>query len=174
MAFTAGRHRVRVTATALAETKNGTGQIVVGFEDNEGNSISAYLFTSDKAWEYTAEKLKVLGWDPVANGYRFEDLNLDPSPIAGNEVDIVTEEEQFEGKWRMKVKWINAPGLGVERMQPAQASSFAETLRARLLRGATATAGTPRGNYSRRGNGSPRYPDSVPPTDEDVPFDVDF
>lgn len=160
MAFTEGKHRVRVTATALAETKTGVGQIVVGFEDSDGNTISAYLFTSDKAWEYTAEKLKTLGWDPRENGYMFEELNADPSPIAGNEVDIVTEEEEYEGKRRMKVKWINAPGLGVERMQPAEAATFAMTLRNRLLRGST-TAGPRTASRSSQ----PSYPE-----EEEIPF----
>lgn len=160
MAFTEGKHRVRVTATALAETKTGVGQIVVGFEDGDGNTISAYLFTSDRAWEYTAEKLKTLGWDPRENGYRFEDLNTEPSPIAGNEVDIVTEEEEYEGKRRMKVKWINAPGLGVERMQPAEAASFADKLRRRLLNGGGAPSAAKSSSQQQ-----PSYPE-----EEEIPF----
>jgi hypothetical protein len=48
-------------------------------------------------------------------------------------VQIVISEEEYEGKRRNKVQFINARGAaGVERMEAQEAVSFAAQLRARL------------------------------------------
>lgn len=149
-----GRFDVKVVRTGLGEAGEGKNpQIIVQFEDEEGNTISAYLFCTEKAWPYTEEKLQNMGWDPVQHGYRFEELNEDPSPIAGNAAEIVTDEETYDGKTRTKVKFINPPGGRIERMEAGEAQAFAAKLRQRLLGGNSQQADQP-----------------PPPSDEDVPF----
>ena len=170
MPFTEGRHRVRIASTGLGESpKTKSEQIIITFEDvaDDYNTITAYLATSEKAWPYTEKSLINCGWDPTFRGYLFEELNEDPSPIAGNEVDIVTEEEEYEGKRRMKVKWINAPGAGIERMEPAEAQSFAERLRARLLSGNAQPKRN--GNAQPATEYRPKFEDSTVGED-DLPF----
>ncbi len=157
-----GRHDVSVVRSALAESgeHKDTPQIIVQFQDLNNDTITAYLFCTEKAWPYTAEKLCTLGWDPVKRGYRFEELNADPSPIVGNFVEIVVDEEEYEGKKRNKVKFINPTGGRIERMEPAAAVSFAERLRRRILQGASAPIGE-------------RFDNRVSPppaADEDIPF----
>lgn len=135
MAFDqAGKYDVTVTGSALGESKeNKTPQIIIEFEDHEGARICAYLFLSDNAWQYTEEKLRTLGWDPQRNGLRFEELNADPSPIVGHKVQIVLNEDTYNGKRSLKVAYINPPGGGIrERMPAAEAKSFADRLRKRL------------------------------------------
>jgi hypothetical protein len=138
----AGRHEVVVTTTGLQEKENGL-TITVGFEDVDGNTITAYLYTSEKAWPYTEKKLQTLGWDPLQNGFRFEELNTEPSPIAGKAVQIVVADEEYDGKLRSKVQFINPPGGGVERLAPEEAKSVAARLRARLTGSGTAKAAMP-------------------------------
>lgn len=109
-------------------------QIEVTFMDPEGDTITAYLFCTDAAWPYTAEKLGKMGWDPEARGYAFEELNEDPSPLRGWRGDIVCKSETYNGEAKLKVQFINALGEtgGRERMNPGAAADFASRLRAKL------------------------------------------
>ena len=136
-----GTYAVQIKQTALNESKNTKAmQITVTFADVvNGDTITAYLPTSEKAWPYTEEKLRACGWDPAANGYRFEELNDDPSPIAGNDVEIVVDLETWDNKTEPRVKFINVPGGGFKRMESSEASSFADRLRRQLGVGSTSS-----------------------------------
>lgn len=159
-----GYRDVEVSATGLTE-KNGSMQINVQFlEPETGDTITAYLFTTDKAWPYTEEKLRNIGWDPVSYSYQFEDLNQDPSPLRGNKANILVESETYNGEARNKVKFINAPGGGMKRMEDAEAVDFAAKLRARLTgQSYSAPAQTRRPG----GGGTMQAPSGA---DDDIPF----
>lgn len=164
-----GTHNARVTHTALSASKEKkTQQIVVGFENADGEHITAYLACTEKAWPYTEEKLRTLGWDPMQRGYRFEELNDEPSPIKDAEAEIVVEVEEYNGKPNNRVKYINPPGGGrVERMEATEAVSFADQLRKRLGVSGVATASARR---------LPRQAEKVMPApngtadESDIPF----
>lgn len=168
-----GTHTVYVTRTNLGGDEQGkTPFVAVGFDNGEGATITAYLYLSEKAWPIAAKSLKTLGWDPIANGMQFDQLDADPSPIAGNQVDIVVEEEMYEGKLRSKVKWINpVGGLVPERMDPTQARSFAARLKAKLSGVAVDLGDVKPPPAERR---LPRQPQAngsaQKPADEDLPF----
>lgn len=150
---------VTVVGSALGTSKNGSDQIIVTFRNAAGATISAYLSCSERAWPYTAEKLTTLGWDPQKNGYAFEALNADQSPIAGNEVQIVVNEEWYENRAVAKVAFINPCGGGPrERMDPHTAAAFGARLRARLR--------------GQAGAGGARKADEPgpPPDDDHIPF----
>lgn len=160
-----GRHDARVIRTGLIDDSEGkTPAVSVQFENATGDTITAYLFLSEKAWEYTQEKLATLGWEAAKQGGRFEQFNDDPSPIVGHDAEIVIEPETFEGKTRNKVKYINPIGGRLERMEPAAAMSFAARLRARLgVGGASAPVADRR---------LPRQASTAKPAPEndDIPF----
>lgn len=154
-----GTHEVTVKSTALANSSKGNLQIVVEFENDAHDTISAFLATTEAAWQYTEEKLRTLGWDPAANGYRFEDLNNDPSPIALNQVQIVVDEEVYDGKRVKKVKFINQPGGKVlERLAETEATYFASLLRQRLT-GSTRPGVAP---PARQAQAAKRNDDEIP------------
>lgn len=165
-----GTHEVAVKNTGLSKSQSGNVQIVVEFYDQADETLSAFLATTEAAWPYTEDKLRVLGWDPAQNGFRFEDLNSEPSPIAGNQVQIVVDAETFDGKTRNKVKFINPPGgKAIERMAPAEAQSFAAQLRKRLT-GQT-TAGVARPAAKKPLPKTPAEHDGPPLGDDDqMPF----
>lgn len=125
---------VEVTATSLGVSKgSGNEQIAVVFRNQDGATITAYLSCTVKAWPYTEEKLRTLGWDPVAHGFAVEELNAEPSPIVGATVQIVVNEEWFGDKAVAKVAFINPCGGGPrQRMAPQDAAAFGARLRARL------------------------------------------
>ena len=167
--ITEGTHQVVVVDTALGESgAKKTPHVAIQFEGEMGDRISAYLFLSDAAWPYTKEKLSTLGWDADVRGHRFEELNESPSPLAGQKAEIVVVVENYDGKVRHKVQYINTPGSGVERMEPAAARTFADTLRKRLLSGGKAKAQ----EQERFGAEMEALEASVPPPhdDSDVPF----
>ena len=155
-----GKHDVEVVATALSEEAGKADTILVQFVDEHGDGITAYLFCSEKAWPYTEEKLQTLGWDAMARGYRFEELNDDPSPLLGHKAQIVVEAETFEGKTRSKVRFINRAGGHIERMAPSEANTFAKRLRDRILKGTVTSTNT-----------APTKPRAAAPADtDDIPF----
>lgn len=102
----AGRHRARAREGSLTQAKTGTPQVYVGFEllDMPGRSISWYGYLSEKAEERTIEALRTAGWtgDDISR--------LDG--LGDSEVELVVEWEEYEGKLRARVKFINAMGGG--------------------------------------------------------------
>ena len=65
-------------------------------------SITWFGYFTDAAWERTVESLRTCGWSgsDVSN---IEDLGA-------NEVELVIEDDTYDGKTRAKVKWINKIG----------------------------------------------------------------
>lgn len=142
-----GWHRVSVTSTVLAKSSKGNMQIVVGFVNEGGEDISAYLATTEAAWPYTEEKLARLGWDAEARNYQIQELNAGKdTPILHVETDILVVEEMNEGKPYIKVDRIGRGGV-TEAAPADEVTAFAATFRARVLaaKGPRATA-APRSN----------------------------
>lgn len=98
----AGTHKARAVSWALGGGQ-GKEQIAIMFEILEGmlqgKSITAYLSFSDAAVDYTMEKMRNCGWD--------SDSLAELDSLGNNEVQIVVEDEQWQGKTRSKVKFVN-------------------------------------------------------------------
>lgn len=170
----AGRYRARAVQAALGETSTGKEQIAVEFEtlDEEGapgEHITWFGFFTEKSLEHTVRALRVCGW-------RGDDINnLDG--ISDNEVSLVVEHEEYEGKVSAKVKWVNAPGGGIalkSTLDAGRAASFAATMKSRI-RAIEAGAGarkpvTQQARPATRQSGRP--PEPPPHTDDDmgIPF----
>lgn len=148
-----GKHRLRATGAALVEKEGKDPSVEVYVQDTEDPDEigTIYLSTSDAAFEWTEKKLKLLGWDPKENDYRFDYLNQEgeDNPLRGVEFDVdVTEGKPYtgqDGKERQGFPQINFVGLSgfSERMPPEKAKSFAAQLRAKLIsqRGQPTAAG---------------------------------
>ena len=126
-----GTHAARALTAVLSETKKGDPQVVVDFQllDIEGQSphIAWYGYFTDKTMDRTIETLRLCGW-------KGSDLNsLDG--LGDNEVSIVLETEEYEGKARQKVQWVNrAGGLAMANPLSAdQAKAFAAKMRGAVL-----------------------------------------
>jgi hypothetical protein len=151
--------RARVARSLLGVTGTGKQQLAVTFEyldeNNEKRFVTAYQFFTDAALPWTVEALRALGWDPEANNWDI--LTLDGTDVLkGREVALVLEEEEYEGKRRTKVRFINAlGGAGVERLAPDQAKSFASDLRRRLMQAAPPKAGGAKGGAAKKPAPSP-------------------
>lgn len=110
-----GTYRAQVESTELGESSQGTPQIAIRFAlldgENIGKTITAFRFFSDRATQYAMKDLRTCGWTG-------DDVSEEPLPgVIGTEVELVLEEEEYEGKVRVKVKWINSPN-GVRTGNP--------------------------------------------------------
>lgn len=145
-----GKWLVRVKNVAFkGNDGGGSPQLAIYFEDDVGESITWYSslgVTKDGSFsqagcDYAMKQLRAMGWDAEKNEYGFERLapeDVTQSPIFDVECEIVVVAETFEGKSRIKVKFINDPndprrggGLG-ERMEASAAQTFSERVRAGL------------------------------------------
>ena len=105
-----GRHPARAVDLQFGKAKSGTEQIGVTFEILEGphsrELITWIGFLTDNAWERTMRALAVCGWP---KGKSLDQLGLEDLQSL---VHIVVEEEEYQGKTKFKVVWVNRPGRG--------------------------------------------------------------
>lgn len=136
--------QLRINGSRLRESKHeGSPTIEIFLEDPEtGDFLSDFLHTTQAAWDAVTEKrLAAYGWEPRANDYMVERLNLAPdegNPLAGKFAGpVVVKEEEFEGKTRAKVAQVGE--YVREQMAPEDAKKWGAQLRQRLI----ANGGTP-------------------------------
>ena len=151
----AGTHVARVIDVELGESRNGKEQLVLKFQiidENDpdyGETINAYRYFTGGAAEWTIKDMRTCGW----TGYDMFSLTADDFP---NDVEIVVENEEYNGKVYTKVRWINPiggrPGIqGVTPLDDQRRRAFADRMKALAMKvgpaGAPATApgGAPAG-----------------------------
>ena len=96
-----GKHTATVIAAALTESSKGTPCVQIEF-DASGETITAWLYLSDAAFERSVKTLRdAFGFDD-----EFENL---ADQLVGQKCQIVVEEEADDkGQLRPRVKWINS------------------------------------------------------------------
>lgn len=122
----AGTHKAKVVDFEFG-TANGKEQVALMFQitsgEHEGKSIAWFGYFTEKTAERTMESLRYCGWHT--------DTLADLSGVTDNEVEIVVEDETYEGKTRSKVKWVNrASKLNLKDKMDANAlQAFAARMR---------------------------------------------
>jgi hypothetical protein len=129
-----GKYRARATEWGLGETSNNNMQIGVAFEclDLEpGTGITWYGSLTDAALEYTLKDLRAMGWQ----GDDITELDNNGGKLDARDVQIVVVHEEYQGKTRAKVKWVNsAGGLAMtNRVTGDKLKGFAAGLRGKIL-----------------------------------------
>lgn len=124
-----------VTANRLAESKeNLTPSVEIQVKTIKyastgeaiAKTLTGNLWLTDKASTRTIAALaETFGWC----GQSLKDLNM--PVLAGVEVEVVTEEESFNGKFYEKVKFFNRPGSSNSRKLEPSDESLARTIAAR-------------------------------------------
>jgi hypothetical protein len=116
---------------ALGYTSKGTESVGVEFVLKEsGQRVSWYGYFSEKTTERTIEALRFCGW----TGQDLSDLS-EIGQDQNVEVNLVIEQEEYEGKVRAKVQWVNRAG-GLAMASPLdanQAKSFAQRMKGAVL-----------------------------------------
>jgi hypothetical protein len=127
----AGTHRARAEEWQLGVSSTGKEQIGVMFQliggAHEGKHITWFGYFSDGAIDRTLESLRHCGWD--------SDNLAELDSLGANEVELVIEDETYEGKTRSKVKWVNRISRlqMKEQMTPQQVAAFAARLRGKTV-----------------------------------------
>lgn len=116
-----GNHRAKCVNAEMPDVDEGkTPSVRLTFRNEEGETIDAYLYLSEKALERTEKSLRACGWvgDDVSELMR--------DGVGLKEVELVVEDEEYQGKVRTKVKWINALR---KQMEADKAKELAMSLR---------------------------------------------
>lgn len=165
----AGTHKARAAEFAYGKS-NGNECIAVRFEfvggPHEGKSIQWFGYFTPKTEDRTLESLRHAGW-----------VGADMAALDGlgtTEVELAIADEEYDGKVRSKVQWVNrASRVTIKDQLDGNAlQSFAARMRGKALAsaqkyGAPATA--PRSN----GASKPQYhaePEPGAMDFEDAPF----
>lgn len=93
-----GTHTAKVISHAWGESSTGKEQLELTFSTAEGN-IRAFLYFTEGAAERSMDALENCGWD----GKSLRALD----GLGSIECQIVVEAEEYQGKQRLKVQWIN-------------------------------------------------------------------
>ena len=159
----AGTYRAQAIEAALGETDTGKEQVAVRFRflDVEGE-ITWYGYFTDKTLETTFKALRSAGW----KGQDLMDLSDLCAPASTPEVYLVIEHEEYEGKTRARVRWVNgAGGIALKKaLDPNKAKAFAARMKGQIA-ALDAAVGTPKPPTQKPSNENGRRP----PLD-DIPF----
>jgi hypothetical protein len=157
-----GKYTLTATLAEWTETQKGILCLAIDGVDADGGTITAYLYFSDKSEERSKAVLRDCFGVTLGSEANYIAA---PDKIKGQKYNATCEIEEYDGKKRLKVKWINPVG----RKPIAETESrsiFARQValdRARGIRPAGPTAPV----------SQPRRPAAPPPpvnNDDDIPF----
>ena len=156
-----GEYRARAVKGALGVSQNGNEQVGVEFELIEvpGQHITWYGTFTDAAFDIAMRGLRSAGM----TGDDLSDFSwVEKAP----EVMLVVDHETYQGKTKVKVKFINSlGGLAMKKpLEGVEARSFAERMRAKVL---LFNQGQPPPKREEHGGGPNGEPS---PFNEDIPF----
>jgi hypothetical protein len=101
----------------------GAEQVTVLFKlkggPNNGDNIEWTGYLTDKTLARTNESLRYMGWDGV-----------DDKSVMKNDVSLVIEIDEYKGKQRAKVQWVNSLAGNAKPMTTAQSQSARQRLQA--------------------------------------------
>lgn len=161
-----GRYTATVKSAELGQSaEKGTPYLSFLFATEQGEELTGYLYLSDAAFERTTKTLReVFGFDN-----NFETV---VEQVTGKEASIVVEIENFEGRDRAKVKWINAVGGGAGKPLENAGTLLAQlSAKAKRIPAAAPTAARTAAPASRPAPAARPAPAPKPAAPEDdVPF----
>jgi hypothetical protein len=100
--------------------EKGTPQVAVVFEilrgPDAGQKVTWMGYFTDKSTERTLKALRICG-------FTGDDLDTFADQRPTNEVQLILENETYDGKTRVKVAWVNDPTFGGMRMENALSGS---------------------------------------------------
>ncbi|MGB1016086.1 MAG: hypothetical protein ACPG4T_18270 [Nannocystaceae bacterium] len=104
--------------------------VLLGEEDAETDTFITFFgsLKTNESQDFCLSVMETCGWKG--------ETATDPTGIADNVVELVIAREEYNGKTRTKVKYVNTPGgaVGVKNvMSDAEKSDFANRMQGRIL-----------------------------------------
>jgi hypothetical protein len=97
-----GKYAATVASAEFGESEKGTPFLKIDFNTDQGESISGWLYLSEKALPGSLRTLR--------EAFEFDgNFETVVDQITGKPCSITCENEEYDGKERIKVKWINSP-----------------------------------------------------------------
>lgn len=176
--------KARPIGFEFGHASTGSEQIGIQFQliggDRDGDSIVDFAYFTPASMKFTFEKLRNCGWDG-------SEPFIDLPGFGSAEVELVLEDEEYEGEVRERVVFVNRIGIPMKnKMDAAAKADFATRMRGEVAafqqesgiarpaqsRGAAKPAA--RGAAAPRANGARPAADGAfegpPLTDEDLGF----
>jgi hypothetical protein len=100
-----GKQIATVDGVEIKYNADDVPYFVVGFRAADGERMAGYLYTSDKAIGIARKSMKAIGFDIDTRD--LNELCDNPKLLDGNEAEIDVVEEEYKGKIRTKIAWIN-------------------------------------------------------------------
>lgn len=148
-----GRFRARALEGAWGHSQNGTEQVAVMFHVLDTDArLTWYGFLTEKTSERTMNSLLACG---VTDLETLEGLNSD-------EVEVVVEHEEYNGKTRAKIQWVNRLGSGGVAMKNKAEGSALKSMLAKH-----------KGNFlklKKEQGVEQKAPSGPAPSDDNLPF----
>ncbi len=161
-----GTHKARAKEWDFGVSSNGNEQVAILFEitqgEHAGKTRTWFGSFSDAAIDRTLDSMRHCGWDG--------DSLANVENLQNNEVEIVIEEEEYQGKRREKIKWINKPaGLKLQHQLAGSArDAFAAKLRGKVIAHKKKYGAQPPPTAPTKSSSShPGYDDGAPPPSDD-------
>lgn len=126
-----GSYIAKIQNYGVSTDKNGSPQILINFGfDVNGEQTGGTWYgslTSEKGKEITVDTL-------IRCGLRGNDVSLvgygpDSNALDMNkELEIVVDEDHYEGKTYKKIKWVNLPGSSLKTVEASEAVALLKGL----------------------------------------------
>lgn len=130
-----GTWPVTIVETYLGKSsQKQTPFIAIVVEDEHGGRLTHWAYLSDAAVQYTVELLEGLGWDTLADDFQIAALDR-TDRLVGKIAEVVVHDEEYDGKVRRKIKYLNAPGgaAGPDAMETTEAKALSAKLRQTII-----------------------------------------
>jgi len=102
-----GTYAAKVAQTQMGRAQSGKEQLGIQWAIEGGETIWSYhYFSSPKALDITVDTLRAIGWDPIENGWALDCIN-GTNRLVGQEAQLVLSEQEYDGKVRVKVQFVN-------------------------------------------------------------------
>jgi len=164
--------RSKAKSWALGESSTGKEQVAVSFPIPDGNGgerhLAWYGYFTEATAERTIESLRHMGFEGD-DLTRLEGLDK-------HEVELVIEDEEYEGKVHEKIQWINRAGGALVKtpLEGEKLGSFAAQMKAKFrafdANNGKRVNGKPGTTPKSAGGSAPMSPEPPPLTDADLPF----
>jgi hypothetical protein len=144
----------------FGSSDNNNEYLLVKFRVEPGGEIVYWRgFFTEKTWRRTVESLKHCGWDGQELA-SLDDMTAQ-NGMGTSSVELVLDEEEYEGEMRTQVRWVNKIGgqpLKVKAPLEGEAKRrFLARMQARISASSPPTAPKPAGKKQ-------------PPPEDDIPF----